>query len=109
MINNFDDFDSGRMDDLSFDRNAHINEPAKKDRSDDKPFILLSELRDALIGVIEGADTHPRACYSLNMVKPYCRKTRSTRRRSPRSCKHIDADLFRPINSLFFRYKHTLR
>jgi|TARA_B100000530_G_scaffold137562_1_gene86109 hypothetical protein len=69
MINNFDDFDSGRMDDLSFDRNAHMNEPAKKDRSDDKPFILLSELRDALIGVIEGADTHPRACYSINMVK----------------------------------------
>ena len=69
MINNFDDFDSGRMDDLSFDRNAHMNEPAKKDRSDDKPFILLSELRDALIGVIEGADARPRTCYSINMVK----------------------------------------
>ncbi len=68
MINNFDDFGSGRMDDLSFDRLAHI-QPTDEPDEEGKPFILLAELRDALIGVIEGADTHPRACYSINMVK----------------------------------------
>jgi len=69
MINNFDDFGSGRMDDLSFDRSAHIRPPEEPDEDEGKPFILLAELHDALIGVIEGADTHPRACYSINMVK----------------------------------------
>ena len=68
MINNFDDFGSGRMDDLSFDRASHINCPSDS-VEETNPFILLAELEDALLGVIEGADTHPRACYSINMVK----------------------------------------
>lgn len=74
MINNFDDFDSGRMDDLSFDRSAFMNAPSKPVKAPEKPFILLAELQDALIGVIEGADTHPRACYSADMVKNILRE-----------------------------------
>tara|TARA_B100000963_G_scaffold220215_1_gene191928 strand:- start:4251 stop:4586 length:336 start_codon:yes stop_codon:yes gene_type:complete len=69
MINNFDDFDYGRMDDLSFDRTSHIHCEMDSVEQEDKPFILLAELEDALLGVIEGADTHPRACYSINMVR----------------------------------------
>ena len=74
MINNFDDFDGGRMGDLSFDRSAFIGPPSKKIKSPDIPFILLPELHDALIGIIEGADTHPRACYSIDMVKTILRE-----------------------------------
>jgi hypothetical protein len=69
MINNFDDFDSGRMGDLSFDRGPHMGGPPIYFEATEEPFILLTELREALIGVVEGADTPPRACYSLNMVK----------------------------------------
>lgn len=69
MINNFDDYDAGRMEDLSFDRQAYMGGPPAPIKPTSSPFILLSELQDAFIGVVEGADTRPRACYSVPMVK----------------------------------------